>query len=174
MTLRVVGHGAAELFSNESGGHRFQRVPPNEKRGRIHTSTITVAVLSEPEELDLAIPPGDLEWSTCRGSGPGGQNRNKVESAVQLKHKPTGLMVRCESERSQAQNRRSALGVLRARLAAKLAEDAANARADTRKQLVGTGMRGDKIRTIRYQDEQVNDHRTGRKWRLKDYLRGDW
>lgn len=166
--------GDDELFKNETGGHRWQRVPPTEKRGRVQTSTITVAVVKKITELQLYIDPNDLEWKTCRGSGPGGQHRNKTESAVQLTHLPTKVSVRCESERSQHRNRESALDILRAKLYDAQTQKINNAAASERKQQVGSGMRGDKRRTIRVQDGQVNDHITGKKWALKQYLRGDW
>lgn len=130
--------------------------------------------MPEPTEAECKIDPGDLEWATCRGSGAGGQHRNVTDSAVQLKHIPTGVSVRCESERSQAQNRRTALAVLVGRLQERERNEAAHATAADRRAQVGSGMRGDKRRTIRYQDEQVHDHPTNRRWRLKDYLRGNW
>ena len=172
--LRVDGVNAAQVFQDEAGGHRWQRVPPNEKRGRVHTSTVTVAVLPEPTETQVVVDARDLHWATCRGSGAGGQHRNMTDSAVILTHVPTGLSVRCEGERSQHANRRTALALLRSKLwQAELAKDHA-ARAQERKAQVGLGQRGDKRRTIRCQDEQVHDHISGRRWRLKDYLRGEW
>jgi peptide chain release factor 1 len=170
----VTGRGAWETFKNEPGGHRWQRVPPNEKRGRVHTSTVTVAVLPEPTETQVVLRDEDLEFATCRGSGAGGQHRNKTESAVQLKHTPTGLMVRCESERSQSLNKETARQVLRARLWQLEQDRISGARASDRKRQVGSGMRGDKRRTIRTQDDVVNDHETGKQWRYKDYARGNW
>lgn len=149
-------------------------MPPNEKRGRVHTSTVTVAVLPEPEAAQVVLREADLDFSTCRGSGAGGQHRNKTESAVVLKHLPTGLIVRCENERSQAQNKETARLVLRARLWQLEQERVSGARADDRKRQLGTGMRGDKRRTIRTQDGIVNDHVTGRQWQFKQYARGDW
>jgi len=110
--LRIHGCRAKKLFRQESGGHRWQRIPPTERRGRYHTSTVTVAVLSEPTERELHIDQRDLEWKTCRGSGAGGQHRNKTDSAVQLRYKPSGLSVRVESERSQTKNKVSALALL--------------------------------------------------------------
>lgn len=162
------------MFRDESGGHRFQRIPPSEKRGRVQTSTVTVAVLPEPKDAQLTILDRDLEVSTCRGSGAGGQHRNKTESAVQILHIPTGLRVRCETERSQHQNRASALALLRARLWSSIQEKELSSQAQTRKQQVGSGMRGDKRRTIRFQDGVVHDHLTGKSWKLKEYLRGEW
>ena len=174
IAFRVTGKRAWETFKDEPGGHRWQRVPPNEKRGRVHTSTITVAVLPEPTEAQVVLREADLDFSTCRGSGAGGQHRNKTESAVVLKHLPTGIVVRCENERSQNQNKETARAVLRARIweVTQLALD--GKRAYERKQQVGSGMRGDKRRTIRTQDDVVNDHTTGRQWRFKDYVRGNW
>jgi peptide chain release factor 1 len=168
------GKGAEDVFKDEAGGHRWQRIPPTEKRGRVQSSTITVAVLEQPTEVQVQLDPRDLEWSTCRGSGAGGQHRNKTETAVQLRHLPTGLMVRCESERSQDQNKRTALALLRARLWAAEREKVSSARAANRKAQVGSGQRGDKRRTIRVQDGHVTDHITGRRWELKAYLRGQW
>lgn len=160
----------------ESGGHRHQRIPPNEKRGRVHTSTVTVAVLREPTPTELRLDERDLDWTTCRGSGAGGQHRNVTDSAAIVRHLPTGLIVRCESERSQRQNKATALAWLRARLLASAEEAAAAARARERRGLVGTGMRGDKIRTYRWQDGVVTDHRSGRKASLREVLAGevDW
>lgn len=163
-----------KVFADESGGHRWQRIPPTERRDRVHTSTITVAVLSEPSETELVIRDDDLEFKTCRGSGAGGQHRNMTDSAVQVKHLPTGLMVRCESERSQHQNKATALSLLRARLWESKNSGEVAARANDRKQQVGSGMRGDKRRTIRQQDGQVKDHVTDRTWRYEDYVRGKW
>ena len=174
VVLKVSGKTAGQVFRDEAGGHRWQRVPPTEKRGRVHTSTVTVAVLREPEPHQFKLDERDLEWTTCRGSGAGGQHRNVTDSAVQVKHKPTGTIVRCETERSQMQNRQTALALLRARLAERAeAEHSANLAAN-RKAQVGSGQRGDKVRTIRQQDNQVNDHRTGRFWRYEDYIKGNW
>ena len=168
------GKSVEEIFKDAPGGHRWQRVPPTEKRGRVQTSTVTVAVLREPEAVELRIDERDLEIKTCRGSGAGGQHRNVTDSAVQIFHKPSGLMVRAETERSQSQNREYAMGLLRARLLAAAKEAKSNARAADRRSQVGSGMRGDKRRTIRCQDGQVNDHISGRTWKLKEYMRGDW
>ena len=168
------GLGVEQVFKDEAGGHRWQRIPPNEKRGRVHTSTVTVAVLREPSQAEVVVRDCDVEWQAVRGSGAGGQNRNKVSSAVQLWHKATGIMVRCEAERSQLQNRNTAMALLRARLLEAKESAAHGSESATRKAQLGCGARGDKRRTVREQDDQVNDHITGRRWRLKDYLRGDW
>lgn len=174
VTLRVDGDGAAALFRDEGGGHRWQRVPPNERRGRVHTSTVTVAVLDEPTDVQVRLQPHELKWVATRGSGAGGQARNKTSNAIQLWHLPTGIMVRCESERSQAQNLENAKSMLRARLLEARTLRATSAEAAARRAQVGSGMRGDKRRTVRVQDGQVNDHVTGRRWRYRDYVRGDW
>lgn len=174
VVFQVSGPGAEEAFRDEAGGHRWQRVPPTEKRGRVHSSTITVAVLPEPSATEVVLAPRDLEWSYCTGSGPGGQHRNKTETAVQLRHRPTGTMVRCETERSKLQNQATALALLRARLWQAAHERATASRAAERRRQVGTGMRGDKRRTVREQDGVVTDHATGRQWSLREYLRGNW
>lgn len=164
----------ATAFKDESGGHRWQRIPPTERNGRVHTSTVTVAVLPEPTETEINIRESDLEWSACRGSGAGGQHRNVTDSAVLLRYKPSGLVVRCESERSQHRNKASALAVLRSRLFHTANQKRLNLIAENRKSQVGSGMRGDKRRTIRTQDGVVKDHVTGKKWRYADYLAGKW
>lgn len=173
--LRVSGRGARALFGGESGGHRWQRVPPNEKRGRVHTSTVTVAVLEEPTEVELpCLPAHDLEVSTCRASGSGGQHLQKTDSAVQVKHIPTGLIVRCETERSQGYNRETAIAILRARLHELQLGHAHAERASERRRQIGSGQRGDKRRTIAVQRGSVVDHVSGRAWRFADYERGKW
>jgi len=173
IVFRATGTHAAAQFADEPGGHRWQRVPPGEKHGRMHTSTITVAVLPEPSATEVRIRDVDLEWSTCRGTGPGGQKRNKTDSTVILTHRPTGRQVRCESARSQHHNRAMALLLLRARMWTDERDRLAGVRAEDRRRQVGSGMRGDKRRTIRCQDGQVTDHVTGRRWALKAYLRGE-
>jgi len=170
----VTGKHAIETFKDEAGGHRWQRIPPTEKRGRVQTSTVTVAVLPEPTAAQITLHDHDLDYKFCRGSGAGGQHRNVTDSAVVLTHRPTGVVVRCESERSQNANKETALAVLRARIweVTQLALD--GKRAYDRKQQVGSGMRGDKRRTIRVRDDIVNDHVTGRQWKFSDYERGRW
>lgn len=164
-----------DVFRDEAGGHRWQRVPPNEKRGRVHTSTITVAVLDEPNERQMApLDPRELEISTCRASGSGGQHLQKTDSAVQIRHTPTGLVVRCETERSQSYNRETALAILRARLHEHVVAGDRAARASDRRAQIGSGQRGDKRRTIAVQRDSVVDHHSGRSWRYDDYARGKW
>ncbi len=162
----------AKLFSKEIGGIRVQRIPPSERKGRVHTSNITVAVLPEPQEYELIIDPRDLEYKATRGSGAGGQHRNKVETAIQLKHLPTGLQVRAEAERSQAQNKEIALNILRAKLYELGLNSKLKEEAELRKGQIGTAMRADKRRTIRFQDDLVIDHISDKKTTAKNYLKG--
>jgi peptide chain release factor 1 len=172
--IRVSGKNVKKIFRDEAGGHRWQRIPPTEKRGRIHTSTITVSISYEQSAAKANIRDNDLEITTCRGSGAGGQHRNKTDSAVQIKHKPSGLIVRCESERSQHLNRITAMTLLQARLTEAKEKKRRQENAKNKKQQVGSGMRGDKRRTIRQQDGVVNDHKAGRSWQYKDYVKGNW
>ena len=173
VALRITGERAKHLFRNEAGGHRWQRVPPSEKRGRVHTSTVTVAVLHEPLPTELRIDPDDLDWSTCRAGKSGGQHMQKTESAVQVIHRPSGIKVRCESERSQHVNRERALGVLRARLLAAATTVAHTERNAARRGQIGSGQRADKRRTIRVRDGTVTDHVLGVQVAFRDYRRGE-
>ena len=155
----VTGEDVFKRLKYESGVHRVQRVPATEAQGRIHTSTATVAVLPEAEEVDIEIKPDDLEINVCRASGKGGQGVNTTDSAVQIIYKPTGMIVRCADERSQQKNKVRAMTVLRSRLLeAKIAEE--NARyAAHRKEQVGTGERNERIRTYNFPQNRVTDHR---------------
>ncbi len=155
----VTGSDVYKRMKYESGVHRVQRVPATEAQGRIHTSTCTVAVLPEAQEVDIDIKPEDLEITACRASGPGGQGVNTTDSAVQIIHKPTGLIVRCADQRSQLKNKARALTVLRSRLLeAKVAEENAKYAAQ-RKAQVGTGERNERIRTYNFPQNRVTDHR---------------
>jgi peptide chain release factor 1 len=172
--VSISGEGAYSRFKYESGVHRVQRVPETEASGRIHTSAVTVAVLPEAEEIDVEIKTADLQIDVFRASGPGGQSVNTADSAVRIRHLPTGIVVQCQDERSQLKNKAKALKVLRARLLDMEIQAQERKMAATRKSMVSTGDRSAKIRTYNFPQGRVTDHRIGLTlYRLTDVLEGD-
>ena len=174
IAFNVIGEGAYSRFKFESGVHRVQRIPVTESNGKIQTSTVTVAVLPEADDVEVEVNPADLKFESCKSSGAGGQHINKTESAVRLTHKPTGIVIECDQERSQLQNKEKALRLLYTQLYDMKLRAQAEEIASTRKSQVGSGDRSEKIRTYNYPQSRVTDHRINKTiYTLGTFLNGD-
>lgn len=172
LTIRIKGLGAFTKLQYEAGTHRVQRTPSTERHGRIHTSTATIAVLPEVPENEITVRPEDIEWDFYRAGGKGGQNVNKVSSAVRIRHIPSGIVVQCQTERDQYQNRQVALGMLRAKLWERQLMEREQSMSDQRS-IIGRGMRSEKIRTYNFPQNRVTDHRINKSWHnLEDIIDG--
>ncbi len=174
ITFNIIGEGAYSRFKFESGVHRVQRIPVTESNGRIQTSTVTVAVLPEADEVEVEVNVQDLKFESCKSSGAGGQHINKTESAVRLTHKPTGIVIECDQERSQLQNKEKALKILYTKLYDMKQKAQADEIASTRKSQVGSGDRSEKIRTYNYPQSRITDHRINKTvYTFESFLNGD-
>ena len=174
VTFTVIGEGAYSRFKFESGVHRVQRIPVTESNGRIQTSTVTVAVLPEAEDVEVDVNPADLKFESCKSSGAGGQHINKTESAVRLTHKPTGIVIECDQERSQLQNKEKALRILYTKLYDMKQKEQTEQIASERKSQVGSGDRSEKIRTYNYPQSRITDHRINKTvFTFDSFLNGD-
>mgnify|MGYP003299421779 CR=1 FL=1 len=174
VTFTVSGEGAYSRFKFESGVHRVQRIPVTESNGRIQTSTVTVAVLPEAEEIEVEVNPADIKIESCKSSGAGGQHINKTESAVRLTHKPSGIVIECDQERSQLQNKEKAMRLLYTKLYDIKTREQNEKIASTRKSQVGSGDRSEKIRTYNYPQSRVTDHRINKTlYSLESFLNGN-
>ena len=174
IVFNVIGEGAYSRFKFESGVHRVQRIPVTESNGRIQTSTVTVAVLPEADEVEVEVNPADIKFESCKSSGAGGQHINKTESAVRLTHKPTGIVIECDQERSQLQNKEKALRLLYTKLYDIKTREQEESIASARKSQVGSGDRSEKIRTYNFPQSRVTDHRINKTiYSLDDFLNGN-
>ena len=174
IAFNVIGEGAYSRFKFESGVHRVQRIPGTESNGKIQTSTVTVAVLPEADDVEVEVNPADLKFESCKSSGAGGQHINKTESAVRLTHKPTGIVIECDQERSQLQNKEKALKLLYTKLYDMKLRAQEEEIASTRKSQVGSGDRSEKIRTYNFPQSRVTDHRINKTiYNLGSFLNGD-
>jgi peptide chain release factor 1 len=174
VVFSITGDGAFHALQFESGGHRVQRVPETEQQGRVHTSAATVAVLPEADEVEIDIRPEDLEVDTMRAGGPGGQKVNKTESAVRITHLPTGIVVKCQDEKSQHKNRAKAMRVLRSRILEQQQQKLQSERSQVRRTLVGSGDRSERIRTYNFPQNRLTDHRCNLTlYKLDRIIQGD-
>jgi peptide chain release factor 1 len=162
--FELQGNGVYDELQNEGGVHRVQRIPKTEKQGRVHTSTASIAVLLKPKKTEINISPADLRIDTYKAGGPGGQYVNKTESAIRITHMPTGVVVTCQSERNQQQNKETAMGILAARLLQRQEENDLSSLSAERKEQIGWAKRSEKVRTYNYPQNRITDHRIDKSW----------